>query len=98
MNYESHIQSDKPTLIEFSAGWCETSRLMIPVLNEVRDVAGSRVTVLNVNIEEEPALAEQCHVQTVPTIVIFHRGQILWRKNGISSSHEILEHLQLVMN
>lgn len=98
MNYESCIQSNKPAVIDFSAGWCQPSKLMIPIFQELKKIVGDRATILNVDVEEEPALAELYKVQTIPTIMIFHKGQVLWKKNGISSSHEILEHLKTILD
>ena len=98
MNYESHLQGDKPVIVDFFTEWCEPCKLMIPVIREIKGIVGERATILSIDVEKEDWLAELYHIQTLPTLMIFHRGQVLWRKNGISSGHEILEHLQMVMN
>jgi len=97
-NYESHIQGDKPVVIDFYAEWSQPCKLMTPILHEVKKVVGERAVMLSMDIEKERAFAQIYNVQTVPTLIIFHKGQILWRKNGISSAHEILEHLQMLVD
>ncbi len=98
MNYESHIQGEKPVVIDFYADWCQPCKLMTPILQEVKKTVGERAVILNMDVEKEPAFAELYDIRAVPTIIVFHKGQILWRKNGISSAHEILNHLQMVID
>lgn len=98
INYESHIQGDKPVVADFFAEWCEPCKLMEPIFRKVAARVGARATILNIDIDIEPALAELYNIKAVPTVMIFHKGQVLWRKNGISSAHEILERLQLLID
>lgn len=97
MDFESHIQSGKPTLVEFYADWSEPSKLLIPVMQEVKEIAGDRATILRIDIEKDKPYADTYQVITVPTLIIFKRGKIIWRKKGIPTSHEILEKLNLVL-
>ena len=98
MNYESHIHGDKPVIIQFFADWCPPRRLMTPIFHEVKARVGERVTILNVDVECEPELAKLYNIQTLPTIAIFHRGRLIWRKNGIATAHEMLEHIQMIID
>ena len=85
-------------VMEFFAEWCQPCNLMTPILQQVKARVGERATILSVDIEKEPSLAQQYKVQAVPTLIVFHQGQVLWRKNGISPAHEILEHLQTMID
>ncbi|MGE5520435.1 MAG: thioredoxin family protein [Candidatus Dadabacteria bacterium] len=97
MDFESHIQGSKPVLVEFYAEWSGPCKLLIPILHEVKETTGNRISVLRINISEDPSYAEDYHVYTVPTLILFRDGRIIWRKNGIASSHEILHNLDLVL-
>ncbi|HVZ57100.1 MAG TPA: thioredoxin family protein [Chitinophagaceae bacterium] len=91
--FESHIQGSLPVVAEFYAegsALCERSE---SEMLAVREQLGSRGAVVKVNVEENPGLRDQFHIETLPTIIVFHHGNILWRKNGLASAHEILEHL-----
>ncbi len=96
-NYESYLEGETPVVVNFLAEWCQPCKLMVPVLHELKELLGERIRVISIDIETEPALTELYSVQTVPTLLILHHGQVLWRKNGISTLHEILEHLQLII-
>lgn len=96
-NFESHIQASIPVVVEFYAKWSDQSRLMSPIMKEVYEKVGDRATVLRVDIDQEPEIATQYGVGTVPSVIIFKEGHILWQKNGITPAHEILEHLSQVI-
>ena len=98
MDFESHIQGHKPVVVEYYADWCKPCELLIPVLQQVKETAGDRATILRINIDEDKSFADAYQVYTVPTLIVFREGNIVWRKNGISSSHEILDHLNLLMD
>lgn len=97
MDFESHIQGEKPVLVEYYANWCEPCKLLIPILQEVKEQAGERAIVLRINIEQDKSYADDYQVYSVPTLILFKRGHVLWRKAGLISANEILEHLNLLI-
>jgi len=94
-NFETHIAGIVPVVVDFFADWCGPCKLMPPILQEVKQQVGERATILTMDIEKNPAYASQFSIQTVPTIIIFKEGHIVWRKTGIAPAHEILRHLAL---
>jgi len=96
-SFESHIKGNKPVVVDFFAEWCGPCKLMPPVLHEVKEKVGGRATVLKLDIDKSPHYMQQYNIQSVPTLIIFKNGQVLWRKSGVSSAHEILQHLNLHM-
>lgn len=96
-NFESHIKGSKPVVVDFFAEWCGPCKLMAPVLKEVKEKVGERATVLKMDIDKNPAYAQQYGIQAVPTLVIFKEGKIAWRRSGVTPAHEILQHLQLLL-
>jgi thioredoxin 1 len=97
-NFESHIYGSKPVVVDFFAEWCGPCKLMTPVLQQVKDAVGDRVTVLKMDIDKNPGFTHHYAVQAVPTLIIFKDGHVLWRKSGVVPAHEILEHLNTVMS
>lgn len=97
MNFESHIKGNKPVIVDFMADWCAPCKLMTPVLQEVRWKVGERATLLTIDIDNDPGYAQQYAIQSVPTLVIFREGNIVWRKSGVVPAHEILEQLTLLL-
>ncbi len=96
-NFEAHIEGSKPVVVDFFAEWCGPCKLMPPILQEVKQRAGDRATVLKLDIDKNPGYSMLYNILAVPTLIIFKDGQIIWRKNGVSSAHEIMEHLSLLM-
>jgi thioredoxin 1 len=94
-NFEAHIQGSKPVVVDFFAEWCGPCKLMAPVLHEVKEKAGERATVLKMDVDKNPAYARLYNVQSIPTLVIFKNGNIIWRKSGVTAAHEILQQLNL---
>jgi thioredoxin 1 len=68
--------------------------MMSPVLQEVKQHVGDKVTILKMDIDKNPFYAQLYNVQAVPTLLIFKKGSIIWRKSGIAPAHEILQHLK----
>lgn len=95
ISFEGHINGDKPVIVDFFAEWCGPCpcKLMAPVLQEVKGVAGERATVLKIDIDKHPHFMQLYNIQSVPTLIVFKNGNILWRKNGVVSTHEILQQL-----
>lgn len=94
-SFEGHIKGDKPVVVDFFADWCGPCKLMPPILHEVKEKVGERATVLKMDIDKAPYYTQLYNIRSVPTLIIFKEGQILWRKSGVTSAHEILQHLNM---
>ena len=77
------IHSDKPVLVDFSAEWCGPCKMMAPILKQVKDNLKDAVTIIKVDIDRNPQAANAYQVQSVPTLVLFKKGKILWRQSGV---------------
>jgi thioredoxin 1 len=85
-SFSDLIQSEKPTFVDFSAEWCGPCKMMAPVLEELKSKVGDKAKVLKVDIDRNPAAAAAYHVNSVPTLVIFKKGQEVWRQSGVVPS------------
>lgn len=94
-SFEGHINGNKPVIVDFYADWCGPCKLMSPVLSEVKDKIGDRAIILKLDIEKAPQYTQLYNVRAIPTLIIFKKGNILWRKSGVTTVSEILNHLDL---
>ncbi len=83
-----------PVLMDFWAPWCGPCRLQGPVLEEVVKAVGSTAIVAKVNVDEEPSLAAQFGVQSIPTLVVLKSGQIQKRMVGLQTAQTLVEALR----
>jgi thioredoxin 1 len=83
------IKGNKPVLVDFSAEWCGPCKMMPPILKEVKDKMGEKVTILKMDIDRNPAVASAYGIQSVPTMIVFRDGQIKFRQSGVMRAEQI---------
>ena len=97
-NFESHINGSKPVVVDFFAEWCGPCKMMPPILREVKDKVGDEAMILKMDIDKNPHYARKFGIQSVPTLMIFKDGQVVWRTSGVTPAGDILNHLSGVLN
>lgn len=93
-NFDTEVlQADKTVLIDFWAAWCGPCQMLMPTIEELADEVKD-AKICKINVDEQPELAEQFNVMTIPTLVVIRDGKILSRSSGVISKQEILSRLQ----
>ena len=85
------IQSNKPVLVDFFAEWCGPCKTMAPILKQAKDALGDSVTVIKVDVDRNPDAARQYGIQGVPTLMLFHNGQVKWRQSGVVPAQTLVQ-------
>ena len=84
------IMSDKPVLVDFFATWCQPCKMMHPVLEEVKARLGDKICIIKVDVDKHQDVATGYRIQSVPTLMLFKNGEMLYRQSGAMSRNELL--------
>ena len=88
-NFETLIGSAKPVLVDFSAEWCGPCKMMPPILSQLKGLTGDAVKIIKIDIDRNPAAASAYQVKSVPTLILFKEGKVLWRNSGVMQAAQI---------
>lgn len=89
--FKDIIDSEKPVLVDFFATWCGPCQSLAPILKEVKDSLGERISIIKIDVDKNQALAADYQVKGVPTMMLFQNGKQLWRQSGVLSKQQILQ-------
>ena len=87
--HQEVIASDKPVLLDFWAPWCGPCRLLAPILDAVAEERED-IKVVKINVDEEPELAGQFRVYSIPTLAVMKNGQLVHQSAGARPKAQIL--------
>jgi thioredoxin 1 len=90
-NFDTIIQSEKPVLVDFFATWCGPCKMLGPILKEVKDSLGDRVSIIKIDVDKNQQISSQYQVRGVPTMILFQNGKQLWRQSGVLTKEEIIK-------
>jgi thioredoxin 1 len=88
-NFKDTIHSENPVLVDFFATWCGPCQMLTPVLQQVKDRLGKRVTIIKIDVDKNTKIAAKYKVRGVPTLLL-QNGKQLWRQSGVLSTDEII--------
>ena len=92
--FSQMIQGPTPVLVDFYATWCGPCRMMSPILEQVKNKVGDQVKIVKVDVDKNPAIAQQLQVRGVPTLVLFQQGSMVWSQSGVASEQQLLQILE----
>ena len=88
------INSEKPLIVDFFAEWCGPCKMQTPILKETKDKLGDQVRIIKIDVDKNPLVAQQFQVQGVPTIILFKKGEIKWRRSGVVPANTLIQLVQ----
>lgn len=88
--FKDVIAGNTPVLVDFYATWCQPCRAMHPVLEEVKKTLGDKIRIIKIDIDRYQVVAEEYRIQSVPTLLLFRNGEMLWRQSGMMSKPDLL--------
>lgn len=89
--FEDLIQSPMPVLVDFFAEWCGPCKTMKPILEELKGMKGDAIRVAKIDVDKHLELANQYKIQSIPTLMLFKNGEVLWKHTGVMHARELKE-------
>ena len=83
------LESDVPVLVDFYAIWCGPCRMVLPIIEEIAE-ENDDIKVVKINVDEDPELANQFGVMTIPTLYVFKNGEAVNHRSGAMPKEQIL--------
>ena len=93
-NFLSLISGKKPVLVDFFATWCGPCKMMSPIIADVKAKIGDKATIIKIDVDQNRELRLQYGIRSIPTLMIFKEGQLLWRDVGVHQSDELVALLE----
>nr|WP_301860406.1 thioredoxin [uncultured Megasphaera sp.] len=89
-NFQTEVAFAKGTvLVDFWAAWCGPCQMLSPVVDEIAE-EHPEIKICKVNVDEQPALAQQFNVELIPTLIVFQDGKVVRRNAGVLPKEEII--------
>ena len=86
--------SGKPVLVDFWATWCGPCQMVAPVVEQLAKEYRDRMVTIKVHVDEKPRIAGQYQVQSIPTIMLFWKGQPVMRTMGARPYEELKQQIE----
>jgi thioredoxin 1 len=87
------LMSDKPVVVDFWAEWCGPCRMVSPILEEISNEHGDKISVVKLNVDENPQIAASYRITSIPTLNVYSGGQVVKQIIGAKPKKAILSDL-----
>lgn len=88
-SFQSLLNDEIPVLVDFSAEWCGPCKMLAPELEKLKKLHGDALRIIKVDVDKNPAAAAAYHVSGVPTLMLYRKGQMLWRQSGLMNAQQL---------
>ncbi|MBD2700603.1 thioredoxin [Spirosoma sp. BT702] len=88
-SFHDLINGDKPVLVDFYADWCGPCKQQTPILKQLTERVGDAIRIVKIDVDRAQAAANQYQIRSIPTMILFKNGKIVWRQSGVQPLHTL---------
>ena len=88
------LKSSQPVLVDFWAEWCGPCKMIAPILGEIASEKAGQVTIAKLNVDDHGDIAQRYGVMSIPTLLVFHNGELKKRMVGAKGKGQLLADLE----
>ena len=88
--FKDVISGNQLVLVDFFATWCQPCKMMHPILEQVKAALGDKIRIIKLDVDKQGMTASQYGIQSVPTLMLFRQGEVLWRTSGVMQKTDLL--------
>ena len=98
-NFDTEVmKAEEPVLVDFWAVWCNPCRMQGPIVEDVAKEMKGKAKVGKLNVDENPQMAQQYGVMSIPTLMVFHKGQLVKQFVGVQQKDTLMGELRKLVN
>jgi thioredoxin 1 len=83
------INSDKPVLVDFWAEWCGPCKMLTPTIEAIAEEYNDKSSIVKINVDDAPAIATKYGIRSIPSILLFSKGEVVEQRVGAVSKEEL---------
>jgi thioredoxin 1 len=83
------ISGSQPVLVDFYASWCGPCKAMSPIIEDLAKKVQGKARVIKIDVDKNQEVAGRYGIRSVPTLMVFKNGKVVWKKGGVVQAHEL---------
>ena len=89
-NFNTIINENIPVVVDFHAVWCGPCKTQSPILKDLATEMGDKIKVIKIDVDQNNEIASRYQIQSVPTIMIFKNGNVIYKQPGVHSKTQLM--------